>query len=489
MLSNGDKQAPISVTTIPSEFATIPPMAFAVPSHVVALEPSGTTLSKPVAITLPNENHLPAGTQMVTMSMNSLTGKWELDGIAEVDANAQTVWTLPGQGITHISLVYFTPTFGPPAEVLGTNSPATESFSGTLSKKINLPSYQILGQSFTPTLLYNSPWAKPNAMVLNLFDLTPYQITKGQFADGVAHFETKSCFLFFCSADPQEAYYYSSIEEVAWLQPRRITAQFTSGTIQSPTMNFAGNPLLPSRSIVSYQMDLKDTESGEYFPSGLYPYSAKYQMYLDQLTMGTQTKPTWNPGSNSFDEIQTSLDSDTQLEDVFPDDLQGTLVVENERHSSTGVGWKVGGIQKIANPSEGKILIQEGDGSTSTFAINHIMNTLSADQQFPSGPYTRGGCIPRSGHTCPRIGGVFTFDMQSVGVSQWPNLLVSFHDRSDQTGVTTSELRQFDLTHLEEGNWETIGTGAVSAGGTLQLPDGKIVSLRQKCGTCARRCA
>jgi len=368
---DGSSQGQISMATIPADVATIPPMDFAKPDQVVALEPSGTTFSEPVTLSLPNDNHLPAGTQMVVMSMNSITGKWELDGVGKVDPDETSVTTTPDHGITHFSLVFFAPVIAGPVEVAGNGN----SSGATLSQNVNLPSYKVMGKSYTPQLLYNSIWAKPSAFVSNLFDLSPLNLTTTTTDTGSKQYHVEHCFLFFfCSEDTIDVYYQSSTKATSWYQPNLITAQFSVGTIQSPVLSFKGNPLLPARSIVSYKVDLNS--NNQYLPSGTYQYHAKYQMHLDHLVVGTQTVTQWQSNLSGPQISTQSFSSDEQISEVFPKDLEGNILVDNEVDSSAGRGWKIAGIQKIINPNTNRILLEDGNGQFSQFVLNNEIQSL-----------------------------------------------------------------------------------------------------------------
>jgi len=367
---DGSSQSLISMATISSSVTAIPPFAFSKPDNVVALEPSGTKFTSPVTLTLPNDNNLPVGVQMVVMSMNSITGKWELDGVGQVDSGGSTVTTLPGKGITHFSSVYFSPIITTPADINGNGN----GNGATLSKTVSLPSYKVLGQSYTPQLNYNTIWAKPSAFVSNLFDLSPLTITQTQNTSGSVYTPSR-CFLFICG-DSQINYWSSSVHATSWYQPNLITAQFNVENLSSPLMSFKGAPLLPSRSVVSFMMNLKDPKTNQFLSSGAHLYSSKYQMTLDHITVATQTITQWSTANLAPQVTTQTYSTDAQINQVFPKDLQGTMIVDNESNSAVGTGWKIGGVQKIADTTSNRLVLQEGNGTQSTFAINNVMSVL-----------------------------------------------------------------------------------------------------------------
>jgi len=455
--SDGSNQ--ITMTKIPGSVTTIPPFSFALPKHVVALEPSGTQFSQPATLTLPNDNHLQAGTNMVVMSMNSSTGKWELDGIGKVDPNGSTVTTLPGKGITHFSTLYFTPVLNPQIAIAGNGN----ANGATLSKSVSLPSYKILGQNYTPKLIYNSSWAKPSAFVSNLFDLTPNNIT--QTVQGNGYYQNQICVTSPCSGSP--IYYDPTFTINASFQPNLVTAQFTVGnylgtTLQSPSVPFTAstaapyNGVFPARSVVSYKMDLLDPSTHQFFPSGAYQYTANYSLQLTELTLTTV-----NYYCLFCDGLQSApfANKNSVINTLFPYDLQGTMLVDNEINSPLGSGWKIGGVQKIANTTANTIVIQEGDGSQSTFIINNEMNILAYGSMYSdangTGPYLYG-----------------------VDLSRWPSATIPVVDvlQADPTNPTVyTQLEKVDLTEVfTDPQTQNDNSTAINEGTNVALLTGDV---------------
>jgi len=369
---DGSHAGEIAMTVTEARYSSIESMEFTKPTDVVTLEPSGLKFSEPVPLVLPNSNNLPAGVELVIMSMNSQKGIWEIDGVARVSDDGQRVETKPGAGITHFSQIYASPV-GPTVRKVGSPEvPGTDTFNGALTTSIKLPAYKSMGQDVSPSLIYRSSWAKPTSVVSNFFDVPRGEISLNNDS-GFRKISYQRCTYFpwwHCWID-EETYYRETVTGSAWYQPSEVTSQFFMAGIASELLHFTG---VPNRAVVSYAMDLKDTQTGEYLPSGVYPYFAKWQMKLEHVVVGTRTQEIRGSGYLPLI-IQTSLDETREIEKVFPADIGGPVYVQNEINSSAGRGWKVAGVPKIANPTADRVMIEEGDGTVSGYAVQNTMHT------------------------------------------------------------------------------------------------------------------
>jgi len=384
---NGESQSLISLQTIPADRATISAPEWARPKTVVALEPSGTTFSQPVELTLPNVNEFPPTTELVLMLMNSKTGRWEIGGAAVVSPDGQSVVTKPNQGIRHFSLAYAT-IAGPNVRPIGAqDKPGADTFNGALTSQIELPSFKVLGNSFAPKLIYKSAWAKPSALVTNLFDFanTKVDVTlPNQASSDFKPYDVKmqKCsyvgfgLIPICFDKIEEFYHYfqydtSYTNVTSQIQPEKIEATLTTNNLRTNKETFNN---LPHMAAISFGVDLLKN-SNEYFDSGVYPYQAHYDIYFKELTMGTFTTKYWTEG---MDAKFTDPKEFSQLspEKIFGQDLTDSIYVQNYKNSEAGTGWKIAGFQKIVNPSSNKIMLEEADGGISSYAINNTIQTV-----------------------------------------------------------------------------------------------------------------
>ena len=418
---NGTQTGMISMATISTSVTTIPPPAFAVPAQVVALEPSGTTFSQRVPLTLPNAGHVPAGVQMVVMSMNSSKGSWEIDGSAQVSADGGSVITKSGQGISHFSMVYAVP-LGPAVKQVGAqDQDGADTFNGALSTSVTLPSYKVLGNDVAPTLMYKSSWAKPTVLVSSIFAVPKqeFDIATTTVENGVSPVQTH-CFVFGLLCDTIDNFWSATSRQTysSWYTPDNVTAQFTSNGITSPIMLF--NQGLSTSFVISYAVDLQDPVTKVYEPSGIYPYSSHYSLSIGEQQVSTSKVTEWSTLGGTQVLQDSSWSNYQVLSQTFPKDLQGPIFVENETNSPVGKGWKIGGVQTIANPTAGQVMLEEGDGTLSSYTI---ANTISSVYTLPTSPFT-------------------TVTLDSADLNIWPKALVSILDTSAQT----STVSQVDLT-------------------------------------------
>jgi RHS repeat-associated protein len=364
---DGNTSGLISMNTISAEFSTIAPLEIAQPKHVVTLEPSGMIFSEPVQLTLPNVDELPPGVEVVILSMNSKKGIWSVDGAAKVSDDGQSVVTKPGMGITHFSVVYAAPISPTVRQIGAQDKPGANAFDGALTTSIKLPSYKSLGQDIAPSLIYRSSWAKPTVLVTNMFDIPEKEILLDTSFLLVR--SVKTCFLILCG----ETLYYDKVttQATAWYQPEKVVAQFFSENVISQPMTFTG---MPNRAAISFALDLKDTD-GNYVSSGIYAYDSHYEVHLKETIVTTRKVKSWSTAQQPV--VTQDIEPETQeLNRVYPQDLGGTILIQNKIQSEAGRGWAIAGAQKIVNPTANRLMIEETDGSTATYALDNTIQTL-----------------------------------------------------------------------------------------------------------------
>lgn len=403
---NGQDIEKISLIEIPTEVATVEVPDFAVPKTVIALEPSGTTFNEPVQLTLPNTNEFPPHTDMVVMLMNSKTGRWELGGMAEVSSDGQSVVTKEAQGIKHFSLAFATIP-GPTKLPIGSQEkPGADTFNGAVTTQIKLPSTKIMGQDVSPGLVYKSTWAKPSLLVTNMFDfpmnsikLEPQVIVDNNGNVQQGREKIRHCWKvdkitgWTECIDKEFDYYYKTTyitqtsELEAVIKPKKVTSYLLTENLKSEDYVFeasAGNEF-PRMSAVSYKMDLKDSE-GKYLNTGIYPYYADFKIEFSGLIIKGNAK-SWATTTGQVDGRNvfnvTVQNKDFSLENelvenmgVETQSLSNTYIVQNKINSEAGAGWKIGGVQKILNPSAQRIAVEEADGAVTTYSLQNTVETL-----------------------------------------------------------------------------------------------------------------
>ncbi len=413
---NGLNSGVISMALISSDKATISTPPGAVPTKVLALEPSGLSFKERVEVQMPNDNELPAGTEMVILSMNSKEGIWEVDGFAKVTEDGQSIKSKTDQGISHFSLIYMIPARAYIEEVKNPLVSGINISERAMTTSIQMPSYKTLGQKLTPSLSYNSSWANPVAFVSQSFDIPTQQIeVKSETTSTSSRFTNinfKSCSQILgitINCEDNHGVYLVNAENndkiitASAYKPEKITAQLyvsslsTDGiqfgksvdpyqvinindigfkSVKSPLFTFTG---LPNRSLISFSVPLKDPETSQYLETGLYPSLTRYGITLKNMTITTvarTSKVSINGGESSVN-VSYFKREDTQiLNEIFPSDLQSNLIVQNKIKSPFGRGWHLNLAQKIINPKNNLILIEEANGQVSTYALNNTMSTV-----------------------------------------------------------------------------------------------------------------
>ncbi len=326
------------------------------PETIVALEPSGTTFEERVSITLPNDNDLPDGTEMVILSKNSTTGKWEVDGGAIVEGGS--VVSKEGMGISHFSEVFAVP-FGMEMKKFGPKDrPGISNDSGAVSSTIELPSFKVMGQNITPSLNYKSTWANPLATITNVFDIPQNKVElKDSSTSGSLLGVGKS-----------------STRIKSWIEPEYIESQFFAGSVVSEKVRFIG---VPNKSVVSYSMDLG------HLASGVYPARSTYELQLKRLTVGSTKVKTY-----SFGQVKTEIkdiDEVDLLEKIFPEDLTTNIYHNNKSNSEFGAGWHLSGALKILNPNNNRLALESSDGSVQAYTLENTVETIISDDDGING--------------------------------------------------------------------------------------------------------
>jgi len=433
---DGSKSGSINIILGDSSRTTIPVLESMVPDKVICLEPSGLIFTEPVKVTLPNNNNLPAGIEVAILSMNSKKGIWEVDGIATVSSDGNSIVTKESSGITHFSEIYAVPLSPIFISVGEIGKTGTDIFNGSLITNIELPSFKSLGRDFRTSLTYNSSWAKPTAVVTNYIDL-PRQVlsftgdSEGSeeiiVRDGI---EKKFCFteadlaLFeVFNVDLTEididdngcvVKYEDYIDTInwvsrstttSWYEPERIIGRFIISTLSTEQARLPENqevsftnpnsfefqegliaePLpvesftyegLPEQVVMTFVEELKDPDSGVFFETGVYPTISEFEIQLQELTIRTRNISLTSVTTGETQFSQESSIEQTILKQIIPQSLSRPIFVQNEIDSAAGHGWKINGIQKISNPGDNKIVVENGSGGLETYVIQNLIETV-----------------------------------------------------------------------------------------------------------------
>lgn len=403
---DGSTSGRVSISKTAASMAIVPVPDFAVPNEIIHLEPSGLRFSQPVELTLPNDNELPAGVELAIMSMDTDKGTWEIDGLAKVDPSGSFIKTKPGEGITHFSPKYAVPV-SPVIRSYGkTGEQGVNTLEGGLTRTIELPSFKSLGKDIKPTLIYNSNWAKPTAIVTNYFAMPERKISSASRVDyWTGEGDDKVYFTEFCFSDENNKtvencyddiidYWigrnknlFSAVKTTSWYEPQKISSTFYISdrefsqnqnleTSQVDLQDEASWSKPPLQTLVSFGANLVN-QNGQYFKSGIYPSLSHYTLDLKNLVVSTQTSKV----QDRFlivpvTVIKRTKSLDPGLDQIIQQDITSPVYVQNKADSSVGSGWKVGGLKSILNPNSNRIAIEEADGAISLYNAGANINTL-----------------------------------------------------------------------------------------------------------------
>jgi RHS repeat-associated protein len=448
----------INLKTIVSDRSTIEVPKGAVPTTVLAMEPSGLSFSERIELTLPNDNELPAGVEFVLLSMNSAKGTWEVDGMAKVTEDGQSVRTKPGQGISHFSLVYAVPLAPQIFNVGNKNVAGINVSEGSFSSSISLPSYKLGSQDVAHKLTYKSAWANPTAVVTNMIHIPEMRTVVKQDVngtyDGRLAYEWESCFLGVCSTDSGSV--MAKIERTdhlkteSWYEPESIKSQLFVGGIASNNVNFGQDPDdeyvheiyhmpgsvpqqsaytpilehegIPNQSMITYALPLKKP-NGEYLETGVYPAVARYQIKLKNITI-ISGYSDFKATTEEYGVVQSASDpgfyaTSSILAQVFPRDQKSNILLQNKVRSPYGRGWHLNANQTILNPDSQSVVIEEADGRLSTYMLDNTVTTVFNGFERDT-----------------------SLSYGAAGLKQWPYAFVSKFDRIfSETSIAKIDMR------------------------------------------------
>ena len=381
---NGETIEPkINVMKLDSERTTYNPPESINPDFVYSFEPSGLQFEERVKLTLPNENEFVVGQKLAIMSKNSSTGNWEIDGLATVTA-PDKIETDTDSGITHFSDIYAVPyspdisTFNPSKD-----KPQLTTGGNSVTTSITLPSFKKYGQDIAPSLIYKSGWANPRALVSQVFN-----IEAGQYEHVERINETKKASAF-AKVQTKGTYRY-------WTEPDYIKTTFYVDNKESNELTFNIKDA-PNNAVISYSMNLDSVSSGLY--NARSEYVIRYK-HFEQLVAKVYEISEISKKKKKVETLDEGPKELTDIEGdgiITPSPLEDLIVQQNYIDSSFGRGWKLGLTQRVFQPKDDRIMIEEADGSVTPYVIDNTVENLHYDEDgiqaintenFPNITYT-----------------------------------------------------------------------------------------------------
>jgi len=393
---DGTDSGSISLSVAPSDRVIVPPPEFAKPEKVYNLEPSGTSFTKDVKVTLPNDNNFPEGVELVILSMNSASGSWEIDGLAQVDSGGGSISTLPGKGITHFSEIYAVPIMPVMENLSKSKETGINVANGASSSMIDLPSFKSLGSNYKMSLNYNSSWAKPTAFISNYFSIPEQRLeynTVNSTTEEI-RFEVKTkkyCLGIRCGSTTRELNDFITRESItnieSWYVPESVSFNFYVNGIKSKEGIVLGDPesktlfgetleytSIPHQSQISYAFELIDPETKDYFDSGIYTAFSRFKVKMNNLVFQSYGVSLTSARADEVLDSNNKAYADL-FSQIFETDLKQNIIVNNKTKSSYGAGWDIQNTKEILNPDATRIVLDEGGGVHSLYSQNNIIET------------------------------------------------------------------------------------------------------------------
>ena len=295
----------MSISEVPLEFA---PMALPEqfqPAMLVSIQPTGVTFTQPLAITFPNTDNLPPGSEVDIYSLDAASGSFVIVGTGTVSADGTLIETTSG-GITAATWHYPLPpqpgTDGndnndenddPKMCVPCDSGSSTHVSSGNLTEAHRLASTRSHGQARGLRLVYNSTRADPRPVI----------VTQTTIPVRSALPNTVSTRLVVAGIDQVEALHTA-----------------TTGLSES--------------------VDETIRQAVQFDAAGLATGSYPYRLFV-----------TNNFDASAVSTIQT-----------------GNVLVNNEAASAFGAGWTLDGLQRLRLQNNGaRAVLTRGDGAILVF--------------------------------------------------------------------------------------------------------------------------
>jgi len=170
-----DFSGTLSVSDVPADFTPASLPGDLNPAQVITVQPMGLTFNQPAPITFPNNEGLPAGSEVNLWSLDHDTGEFFIAGTGRVSSDGEDIVTISG-GIRESSWHFPLPPSGrnnqpddkpqshddPPQHCPASTVTLTD---GRLGTDITLPSYINLGEERFVQLMYRTDRAFPKTIL------------------------------------------------------------------------------------------------------------------------------------------------------------------------------------------------------------------------------------------------------------------------------------------------------------------------------------
>ena len=164
----------LSISEVPRDLAPAALPSFLDPGLLITIQPAGVQFTTPLAITFPNVDDLPPGSEVDIWSVDPTTGRFEVVGTGRVSPNGESIETISG-GIR--AATWSAPAPAPPDTSAPENNPdnpgtcpektgsSTCLNDGKMSNAFSLPAYRSLETDRSWRFIYQSNRAAPRPVI------------------------------------------------------------------------------------------------------------------------------------------------------------------------------------------------------------------------------------------------------------------------------------------------------------------------------------
>jgi len=314
----------LSISEVPRGFAPAELPDVLDPGMLVTIQPVGVTFTTPAAITFPNFDNLPPGSEVDIWSLDADSGTFQVVGVGQVTADGARIETIEG-GIVATDWHFPSPGPSEPTGDTGEEQPESQqpededcqpvgsvvlSKSGCLRSGVRLPRHVSLGEARGLDLVYSSNRAHPQLLL-------PFDVS----------FPSNTVI------------------------PEKVSYRVTVGGVEQ-----VGEVFVDPAGLDAAGRTLRATavfEAGE-LPSGIYPYRIRVTSRYAQSNIGS--------------------------------DVVGTVHVVNEQDSPFGAGWGLAGLARLERGETDDVLIIDGDGGATRFRQIPAFGAASGGAVVPIEP-------------------------------------------------------------------------------------------------------
>ncbi len=162
----------VAIRLLDSEDFPYKAPGFSSGNYVLSLEPSGLKINtaEGAKLSIKNDQKVDPETILPLYSFDHLTGRYKIAAMAQVSPDGENIVTLPGHGIRSFSEKSLS-IYEPQIEVLQEDKhvQGVSALNKGLSLNIDMPSFKVLNQDFSPGLVYNSKTAEQKVNVTAIF--------------------------------------------------------------------------------------------------------------------------------------------------------------------------------------------------------------------------------------------------------------------------------------------------------------------------------